>query len=843
MTEFTNDFSKEIWQLTYKHHSDNTIDDTFKRVAKAIASVEKTVELQEMWSENFYNMMNDFKVVPGGRIIANAGTEWKNTGLSNCYVANNVKNPDSIEGIMALNTIVAELLRSEGGVGITLDILRPRGTFVNGIGVETPGSIKFAEITDKISEVITSGSGFKNKNIKAKGKIRKGAMLCCLSIWHPDINEFITAKQSQGRLTKFNMSVNCSDDFMNKIKKVKQLKDQGLPYVEFDKWDLIFPDTDYINYNEEWDGNITKWINKGYPIIIHETVSALWLWERLMQSAYDRAEPGILFLDRANYLNPGNYMEHIQTTNPCGEEFLAPGGICCLGSLNLTQYINDDGEFDFIKFNLYTQYITRFLDNVNSFSTAPLPIYKWNMENKRRIGIGLMGWGSLLFMLKIPFASNKAHILLEKILKCFTESSIKYSIELSKEKGMFSLCNKEKHAESPYFKNIGLDKSIINDIKKYGIRNSALFAIAPNGNTSIFANCITGGCEPAFLTEYIRTSTVPFIPNEIVNLTPKFYEGQYNETDLFHWVKEGDEDMLKGSFNGITYKIDKNRGLTKETLIEDYGVKYLKDKDIWDENGDYVKTTNNLTVKQHIDDLTLFAKYMDSSCSKTIGIPNEYPFNDFQNVFLDAYNTGYIKGCTVYRSGTMASVLSSTKETKYSNDEEIILDDIKLPDSAPAQMKTLRADSKKWYLSVVMHPESDKPIAFFAHTNHNEKNASTHDAVEKLLQLAKNKGIPERHILDTENKITNENNVAKLCRVISLLLRHGVLIKNVVATLDSIEKMTVGTFLFQIKKFLSSYIRDGEKVENAKCDNCGSTKIVYSQGCLSCLDCSQGKCA
>ncbi|NCB21111.1 MAG: hypothetical protein EOM88_04330 [Clostridia bacterium] len=308
MTVFVDSFSEEIWKQTYKDYNDETVDDTFKRVAKAISSVEKTEELKLEWYEKFYDLLSDFKGTAGGRTYSNAGTEWKGTTLLNCFVSPRTGNDlDSLDKIIEDLKNQAFTLKSEGGWGQNFSWIRPRGSFIAGIGVESPGAVKYMELYDKASEIITSGSGKKSSNKKAKGKIRKGAMMGILDVWHKDIVEFITAKQHPGRLTKFNVSVNCSDEFMEKV-----MTDGD------DSWDLIFPETDFEKYNDEWDGDIKKWKTKGYPVKVYQTVSAKWLWNLIMESTYNRAEPGVLFLDRANDFNPLYYGENINSTNPCG---------------------------------------------------------------------------------------------------------------------------------------------------------------------------------------------------------------------------------------------------------------------------------------------------------------------------------------------------------------------------------------------------------------------------------------------------------------------------------------------------------------------------------------------
>lgn len=527
----------------------------------------------------------------------------------------------------------------------------------------------------------------------------------------------------------------------------------------------------------------------------------------------------------------------------CGEQTLSPGNICCLGSINLTQFVKADGlGLDLANIKKYVGYMVRFLDNVNSYSSAPLPQYRESMEKKRRIGLGVMGWGSALFMLKTRFASKKAEAIREELMQLVARTAYETSIDLAVEKGKFEFCDPVKHAEAPFIRQLNLSVEYQAKLLSTGIRNASLMSQQPNGNTSILANVVSGGIEPIFMPEYVRTVIVSRAPDHMVDVTPKWYEGVWEETSVFKFAKEGDEEILKGAVDGITYKIDKNRGLTKEVLCEDYGVRFLKARGEWDPKADWAVTTTNLTVDDHVSDLEGFARWTDSACSKTCNIPFDFPYESFKDLYLKVYNTGFIKGFTTYRSGTMTAVLSAKDEgSATQEDEEIILDNVQLPDSAPASMKTLKAEGKKWYLSVIWNETQTRPFALFVHTNHHEKNVTTSDAVERLIDLAVRKGIPQAHIDETLNKISSNDNASKIARVISLNLRHGVLIKNITTVLDKMEDVYVGSFLFQIKKYLSSFIKDGEKVEGSSCSECGGT-MVYTEGCSKCISCGNSKC-
>lgn len=463
------------------------------------------------------------------------------------------------------------------------------------------------------------------------------------------------------------------------------------------------------------------------------------------------------------------------------------------------------------------------------------------MRNKRRIGAGVMGWGSALFMLKVRFGSERANELRKELMQTYARAAYMTSIDLAEEKGMFKYCIPEKHAEAKFIKKLNLPEKYMQKLRTTGIRNSSLMSQQPNGNGSIFANVVTGGIEPAFMPSYIRTCIVPVIPDEIAKVTPKYHMGEWFETEMFKFTKEGDEEILRGvAKDGTVYKIDKNRGLTKEVLCEDYGIRYLKDKGEYDPKADYIVTTSELSVQDHSNDLKGFAEFTDSACSKTCNIPFDYPYEDFKNLYLEVYNSDVIKGFTTYRAGTMTSVLSAVKETNEV-EEEVILEDIKLPDSLPATLKTLRAEGRKWYLTVILNEAQTKPVALFVHTNHSEKGVIAEDAAEQLIALAKAKGIPDKYIEDTINKSNHDSNATRISRLISLCLRHGILIRNIVASLDKVDCFA-GSFVFHIRKYLASFIKDGEKVQNETCQGCGSTNVVYQEGCKVCANCGSSKC-
>lgn len=878
-TEFLDEFSREVWSTTYKHHTDKSIDDTLHRVATALASVEDTEKLKTEWEGKFYDLLTSFKVITGGRILANAGAGWKGTTAINCFVGPKPKyDQDSIEGIFSVLLSQAQTLKSEGGWGMNFSFIRPRGSFIHGVGVESPGSVKYMELFNTSSDVITSGSGNKKKSkVEGKSKIRKGAMMSVLDIWHPDIEEFITAKLQEGRLNKFNLSVNCTNEFMDKLVQLERLKkivddDKKLldkaaasdirwstrdfdisnieqdykstvqAIEEEDKWELIFPNTKHPSYKTEWDGNIALWKSKGYDVIVHKTIKVSDLWELIMQSTYNRNDPGVLFLDRANETHCYYYGEgaHISATNPCGEQALPFGFVCNLGSINLTQFVKLDHSFDFKKFKSVIPTFVRLMDNVNDMTSAPLPEYRDSIKNVRRIGMGVMGWGSALYMMKIRFASPEAEELKEEIMKMFTHTAIAASIDLAIEKGMFSKCNPELHAKAKFFEQIGLPESEKERIRKYGIRNSALFSCQPTGNTGVLANVVSGGIEPVFMHEYIRTVIVDGCPQDMLSFTPKYWEGEHKETDIFKWVQEGSDKILRGEYNGTVYKIDKNRGLTKEVACTDYGVRWLRNIAYWDEKHPSAATTSNLTVQDHVTDMKNFSKWIDSSISKTVNVDNDYPYESFKNLYLEAYKSGTLKGITTYRAGTMMNVLAANKKADKVEEELTTTEAPKRPKEVDGEMFQFSISGESYYVAVGLYGHDKKPYEIFVGLNEDN---FVPKAIKSGTILKKKRG--EYIFVSGESEVmlsnVHSNDTADaLARMISAALRHGTDISYVVHQLEK-TKGPIVSFSKALARALKKFIKDGSKVSGEECPQC-SKPMVRREGCVACVNCDFTKC-
>lgn len=830
-TVFKYDFSKEIYESTYRF-GDEDINKTLERVARGLAEAESPEKRQQVQAD-FEDLLSEFKFVPGGRILSNAGADLKGTTLINCFVSGPHTGEKDIDSMSFIHTALGRqmsILKSEGGYGANFDFLRPRGAFIKGIASTSPGAVVMMELWDKSSEVITSGSGSKYTGKKvAKGKIRKGAQMSTLSCWHPDIEEFITAKQTPGRLTKFNMSVLVSDDFMKAVKN-------HLP------WNLEFPDTDCARYSEDWNGFLIDWKALGHPTIIYKTFSnANELFDLIMNSTYNRAEPGVLFVDTINRNNNLNYMEKINASNPCGEQVLpSNGGVCLLGSINLTQFINKDQTgFDLEKISKYIPIAIRLMDNVNDISSVPLPIQKEMMQKKRRIGLGILGYGSALMELRLAYGSPEALRITEELEVHMANTAYQASAMLAKEKGVFEFFKKDHYLNESLFVN-KLSPETRAMIKKYGLRNSHLLSIQPTGNTSIMANNVSGGLEPVFMPEYIRTSMISYPPEGMISPVVDWTGMKIiNENkNGWKWSKEGDENILRLEFEGDTYKFDKSRGLLRETLIVDYGVMKLKERGLWDKDAPFAKTTTELSVEEHVETMKIFAKYVDSAISKTVNIPNDYPYEKFKDVYIQAFEAG-IKGITTYRAGTMTTVLAAVGENKEEKAKGIVENHApKRPDELNCQVHKVTSNGERYVFLVGLM--DTKPYEIFSFK---EEVCHFPDSFSSgILRKDKTKGyqmIVGKWTIDGVIDLGREDNKEALTRMVSTSLRHGVPIQFLV---DQLSKTNddITSYSKAMGRVLKKYVSE---VTGMKCQSCGSTNVTIQEGCFVCRDCGSSKCS
>ncbi|MDX1253006.1 MAG: adenosylcobalamin-dependent ribonucleoside-diphosphate reductase [Gammaproteobacteria bacterium] len=479
---FTTAIGRHIWDTKYRYRQgdvvlDQTIADTWRRIAHALASLETQAQSQR--EQQFFDVLEGFKFLPGGRIQAGAGTGHRVT-LFNCFVMGVIE--DSMDGIFDALKEGALTMQQGGGVGYDFSTLRPKGTAARSVGTVASGPLSFMQIWDSMCATILSTGA------------RRGAMMGTLRCDHPDIEEFIEVKRDRQRLRRFNLSVLVSDAFMEAVRRDEP-------------WALVFPvresgetSVDEIVYRP-WSGRPDP-----VPCRVVRRVSARALWDKLMRATYDVAEPGVLFIDRINRLNNQWYREHISASNPCGEIPLPAYGACDLGSINLTRFVQEpfsaNARLDMRGIQATAAIATRMLDNVIDVSHFPLPRQQQQAHGSRRIGLGITGLADALIMLGVTYGGEEAHHLAALVMRSICHTAYRVSIELAKEKGAFPFFDKEKYLQGEFVR--ALPEDIRQGIATHGIRNSHLMAIAPTGTISLLADNVSSGLEPVFDFHYKR---------------------------------------------------------------------------------------------------------------------------------------------------------------------------------------------------------------------------------------------------------------------------------------------------------------------------------------------------
>lgn len=595
MTILNEPISQLVWDLKYRYRRDGqimdqTIQDTWHRVAKAIAQVEKP-EARAMWEARFYQILENFHFLPGGRILAGAGTKHHVT-LFNCFVMDIAE--DSLRGIFESLEEGALTLQQGGGIGYDFSVLRPEGALVKKTGVASSGPVSFMRIWDTTCKVLLSTGA------------RRGAMMAVLRCDHPDVETFITAKKDPLELRHFNVSVMVTDAFMQAVKHDQE-------------WHLVFPcDENEVNSQEiiyrQWGQSLEP-----VPCRIYRTIRARELWEKIIRSAYDYAEPGVLFHDTINRMNNLWYQERINATNPCGEIPLPPYGACNLGSINLTQFVispfTSEAKIDWKKLDETVHIATRFLDNVIDASQYPLKGQAAQAFGSRRIGLGMTGLADVFVMLGMRYGSESSVALAREIMHRIMQLTWLTSIELAKEKGSF-LFYKRDYLQGEFVKQ--LDPHLFAQIEKHGMRNSHHNTIAPTGTISLLANNVSNGIEPIFKAQYDRH------------------------------VRAIDGSTMTFNVKDFAYQLWREKNNTSMP-------------DAWVD-------TDDLQPSDHLGVQEAMQPFIDNAISKTINLPVNFPFEKLADVYTNAYEAG-LKGCTVFRPNPITGSVLEVPEEHCGNCE------------------------------------------------------------------------------------------------------------------------------------------------------------------------------
>ncbi|MCL6457161.1 MAG: adenosylcobalamin-dependent ribonucleoside-diphosphate reductase [Gorillibacterium sp.] len=462
---------------------EKTPEELWDRLAKAMASVEATPEKQKEWTEKFRYILDDWKLVPGGRIAAGAGVSDELT-LFNCYV---IPSPhDSRGGIMATLSEMTEIMSRGGGVGINLSSLRPRRAIVKGVNGSSSGAVSWGGLFSYTTGLIEQGGS------------RRGALMLMLNDWHPDIMDFITVKQTMGQVTNANLSVCVSNGFMKAVKE------------DLD-WDLVFPDSNAPEYDQTWDGDLDKWKKAGGAVKVVRTVRARDVWNTIIESAWKSAEPGIVFMEYYNQMSNSWYFNPIICTNPCGEQGLPAWGVCNLSAINLSKFYDaDNHDVNWSELGKTVRWAARFLDNVIDRTPYHFEENRINQQGERRVGLGSMGLAELMIKLEVRYGSPESLEFLDKLYGFIARESYLSSSEIASEKGSFQHFDTELYLQSGFMKNLTKAFPEVGEsIRKNGMRNVTVITQAPTGSTGTMVGTSTG-IEPYFAFEYFRQSRLGF---------------------------------------------------------------------------------------------------------------------------------------------------------------------------------------------------------------------------------------------------------------------------------------------------------------------------------------------
>ena len=632
------DASLDIWDKKYRLKDkeeqpvDADIDATYARVAKALSDVEDK-DKRALWSERF-NWALKHGAIPAGRIISNAGAQAYKPATStiNCTVSGIV--PDSMQGILERNLEAGLTLKAGCGIGYEFSTLRPKGAYVSGAGAYTSGPLSFMDIYDKMCFTVSSAGG------------RRGAQMATFDVSHPDVFDFVRAKREDGRLRQFNLSLLITEEF------IEAVRNDG-------SWDLTFPiSAKEIEGGLDLKGDNVLW--KPFPTTdnyisndeglvacrIYETIRAQKLWNAIMSSTYDYAEPGFILIDQVNKNNNNWFCEDIRATNPCGEQPLPPYGSCLLGSVNLTKFVRnpftDEAFFDWEEYAEVVEVFTRMLDNVVEINGLPLEGQRKEIEYKRRHGMGFLGLGSTITMLRMKYGDQDSLEFTDRIAQDMAVSGLKAGLHLAREKGPAPIMEDEFEVTAAMlFKQPDLAKDgikvgdklkgkvllakysrymqtvatvapeLIDSLIEEGCRFSHHSSIAPTGTISLsLANNVSNGIEPSFAHHYSRNV-----------------------------IREGKKSKEK--VDVFSYEL-----LAYRTLVNEKAMPYgTSDEEALP---DYFMSSENIMPRAHVDIQAAAQKWVDSSISKTINVPTDCDYEDFKGIYLYAAEKG-LKGCTTFR--------------------------------------------------------------------------------------------------------------------------------------------------------------------------------------------------
>ena len=752
MTSFAAPIAEQIWDMKYRFKEadgtpiDKTVEDSWHRIAGALASVETS---PETWEPKFFDALSDFKFLPAGRITAGAGTE-RSVTLFNCFVMGTI--PDSMGGIFDMLKEAALTMQQGGGIGYDFTTIRPKGAKVKGVAADASGPLSFMDVWDAMCRTIMSAGS------------RRGAMMATMRCDHPDILDFITAKRDPARLRMFNVSVLVTDAFMDAVKSDEQ-------------WDLLF------------EGEVFK------------TMKAVDLWDQIMSSTFEFAEPGVIFIDRINKANNLSYCETIAATNPCGEQPLPPYGACLLGSINMARLVskpfskgaklNEASMADLVTIAV------RMMDNVVDASRFPLEAQRREADAKRRIGLGVTGLADALLMVGLRYGSEEAAVQTEAWMHQIARAAYLASVGLAKEKGAFPLFDAEGYLASGAMQD--MDSDVRDAIAQHGIRNALLTSIAPTGTISLYAGNVSSGIEPVFAYAYTR-------------------------------------------------KVLQKDGSRTEEEVIDYAVQMWRDKMGEAELPEYFVNAQTLAPLEHVRMQAAAQKWVDSSISKTINCPEDISFAAFKDVYMAAWDQG-CKGCTTYRPNAVTgSVLSVSSESEKAPeidkgaDVVYINEPLSRPEALEGQTYKVKWPDSEHAIYITVNDlllnGHRRPFEVFINSKNMEHFAWT-VALTRMISAVFRRGGDVSFVVEELKAVFDPRGGAWVDGkyIPSILAAIGGVIEHHMISTGFIAGAGMG-----LKVDPQAEVINLKQSRGASCSSCGQFDLRMVEGCITCGSCGYSKC-
>lgn len=753
MSRFTAPIAEQIWDMKYRLKEadgtpvDATVEESWRRIANALATGEKK---PGDWQDKFYDALEDFRFLPAGRITAGAGT-GRSVTLFNCFVMGTI--PDSMGGIFDMLKEAALTMQQGGGIGYDFSTIRPKGAGVKGVAADASGPLSFMDVWDAMCRTIMSAGS------------RRGAMMATMRCDHPDIEDFITAKSDPARLRMFNLSVLVTDPFMEAVKA------DG-------PWDLTFGGK------------------------VYRTLQARELWDAIMRSTYDFAEPGVIFIDRINAANNLSYCETIAATNPCGEQPLPPYGACLLGSINLARLVaspfDEGADLDEAALDDLVTTAVRMMDNVVDTSRFPLEAQAQEAANKRRIGLGVTGLADALLMVGLRYGSDEAAQQTERWLHRIARAAYLASVELAKEKGAFPLFDADAYLASGTMQM--MDEDVRAAITEHGIRNALLTSIAPTGTISLYAGNVSSGIEPVFAYAYKR-------------------------------------------------KVLQKDGSRTEEEVVDYAVQMWRELKGDAPLPEYFVNAQTLAPLDHVKMQAAAQKWVDSSISKTINCPEDISFDAFKEVYMAAWDSG-CKGCTTYRpndvTGSVLSVSEKSDAAPQSDrgaDVVYISEPLDRPSELEGSTYKLKWPDSEHAIYITLNDivinGHRRPFEVFINSKNMEHFAWT-VALTRMISAVFRRGGDVSFVVEELKAVFDPRGGAWMQGkyVPSILAAIGGVIERHLIMTGFIEGEGMGLKSDPRAEVVSM----NDKPKGKSCSSCGSYDMRMIEGCMTCASCGFSKC-